>query len=323
MPNKLIQKLFLILFTSIFITTCSSTVEDETLSNPIDQPIDTPTAIPTPTKPPQEFDGQRAYHDVVYQVDLGPRTPGSQAHSRVVEWIEASLRSAAWAVNIQETEFAGIPVRNVIGKYGNGNPWIIIGAHYDSRMIADREPNPELRATPVPGANDGASGVAVLLELARIIPEHIDGDVGQVWLVFFDAEDNGRIPEWDWIIGSQAFVEELAEYPDAAVIVDMVGDADLNIYLEKNSDPQLSEDIWKHAHSLGYESNFIPQYKYKILDDHIPFLRAGIPAVDLIDFDYPYWHTLEDTADKVSAESLKIVGDTVLVWLKAYFGISN
>ncbi|HNB50760.1 MAG TPA: M28 family peptidase, partial [Anaerolineales bacterium] len=172
-------------------------------------------------------------------------------------------------------------------------------------------------ADPVPGANDGASGVAVLLELARVLPPDLDKNV---WLVFFDAEDDGRIEGKEWIMGSTFFVEQLtadktAPLPDAAVIVDMIGDADLNVYLEMNSDLALSEEIWGVAASLGYAEAIIPDPRYRMLDDHIPFKNAGIPVVDMIDFDYPYWHTVADTADKVSPQSLKIIGDTLLKWL--------
>lgn len=187
----------------------------------------------------------------------------------------------------------------------------MIGVHYDSRLGADQDPHPARRSEPVPGANDGASGVAVLLEMARRLPS----DTVPVWLVFFDAEDNGKLPSWDWILGSRAFVAALKEKPRAAVIVDMVGDAHLNIFIEKNSDPQLSAQIWAQAAALGYEKLFIPIPKYRMLDDHIPFLEAGIPAVNIIDFDYPYWHTTADTADKVSADSLKAVGETLLAWV--------
>jgi Zn-dependent M28 family amino/carboxypeptidase len=103
--------------------------------------------------------------------------------------------------------------------------------------------------------------------------------------------------------------------PRAVIIVDMVGDADLNIYKERNSDPEIMDEIWGTAKRLGYESKFIPDYKHSMLDDHTPFLEAGIPAVDIIDFDYPYWHTTQDTPDKVSAESLQVVGETLRAWL--------
>jgi Zn-dependent M28 family amino/carboxypeptidase len=163
----------------------------------------------------------------------------------------------------------------------------------------------------VPGANDGASGVAILLELARVLPE----DSVPVWLVFFDAEDNGRIDTWDWILGSTEFVENNPVQPQAVVIVDMIGDADLNIYKEKNSNSELTNEIWNIAKSLEYDSVFFPEYKHSMIDDHTPFLRAGIPAVDIIDFDYPYWHTLQDTPDKVSGASLQAVGETLQVWV--------
>ena len=261
------------------------------------------------------FDGERAYRDVQYQVSLGPRTPGSPGHAQQVEWMVAELQRAGWQTEVQEGEQAGQPVRNVIATRGALDPeaeWVVLGAHFDTRFFADQDPDLARRQDPVPGANDGASGTAVLLELARILPEDMER---QVWLVFFDAEDNGNIPGWDWILGSTFFVQQLARQPDAAVIVDMIGDADLNIYLELNSDPRLSAAIWAQAAALGYGEAFIPTPKYRILDDHIPFRNAGIPAVVIIDFDYPYWHTVADTADKVSASSLKIVGDTVLAWL--------
>jgi Zn-dependent M28 family amino/carboxypeptidase len=177
-------------------------------------------------------------------------------------------------------------------------------------MYADNDPDPAQHTNPVPGANDGASGVAVLLELARSLPE----ETVPVWLVFFDAEDNGRIEGWDWILGSREFVANNPVQPRAAIIVDMIGDADLNIYQELNSNPELTDEIWAIASELGYESKFIPEYKHSMLDDHTPFVQAGIPAVDIIDFDYPYWHTVQDTPDKVSAESLDAVGETLFAW---------
>lgn len=264
------------------------------------------------------FDGQRALQDVEHQISLGPRIPGSAAHAQTLSWITTELEQNNWATEVQESIKMGHEIQNVIGRRGEGNPWIIFGAHYDSRLFADRDPVPSKRTTPVPGANDGASGVAVLLELARSLPQNLQRQLWteQIWLVFFDAEDNGSIPGWDWILGSQAFVEQLEGKPDYVVIVDMIGDVDLNIYLERSSDQGMADAIWAQAADLGYSDIFIPDYKYRILDDHTPFLKAGIPAVDIIDFDYSYWHTTEDTPDKVSADSLKIIGETLLEWLK-------
>jgi Zn-dependent M28 family amino/carboxypeptidase len=154
--------------------------------------------------------------------------------------------------------------------------------------------------------------VAVLLELARVLPNDLPG---QIWLVFFDAEDNGHIPGWDWILGSRAFVSLLQDKPDAAIVVDMIGDKDLTIYQEGYSDIELTTKIWGIAQELGYSHIFIPDVKHTILDDHVPFLQAGIPAIDIIDIDYPYWHTVADTPDKVSSQSLQFVGDTLLTYL--------
>ncbi len=260
------------------------------------------------------FDGQRAYQDILTQMAFGPRTPGSEAHAQTVDWMVRELGQAGWEVEVQELEYQGQPVRNVIAKRGSGAPWIILGAHFDSRILADQDADSTLSQQPVPGANDGASGVAVLMELARVLPQET-AKAQQIWLVFFDSEDQGDLPGWDWIYGSRAFVDRLSGQPDAMVLLDMIGDADLNVYQEKNSDAELTRQIWQTAADLGYSKQIIATPKFRMLDDHIPFIEKGIPAVDLIDFDYPYWHTGQDTADKVSAESLKVVGETLLVWL--------
>ena len=257
------------------------------------------------------FDGQRAYSDVQTQVAFGPRTPGSEGHSKIQEWIRNELESTGWQVETQESEALGHPIKNIVAKRNTESPQIIFGAHYDTRIYADHDPDPTKYTEYVPGANDGASGVAVLLELARSLPN----DTDPIWLVFFDAEDNGNIESWDWILGSRAFVENNSLQPRAVVIVDMIGDADLNIYKERNSNTELTDEIWNTAASLGYEGKFIPEYRHSMIDDHTPFLEAGMHAIDIIDFDYPYWHTTQDTPDKVSAESLEIVGKTLWTWV--------
>jgi Zn-dependent M28 family amino/carboxypeptidase len=242
---------------------------------------------------------------------MGPRVPGSEGHAQILTWIANELGAAGWTVEIQESQALGHPIKNVVARRGDASPEIVLGAHYDTRMFADHDPDPAKQMNPVPGANDGASGVAILLELARTLPE----EIVPVWLVFFDAEDNGRIEGWDWILGSREFVRANPVRPRAVVIVDMVGDADLNIYREGYSDPELTDAIWNVARELGHASKFIPEYRHSLLDDHRPFLEAGIPAIDIIDFDYPYWHTTQDTPDKVSAESLQIVGETLHAWV--------
>lgn len=262
---------------------------------------------------PVKFSGERALQDVVYQVELGPRVPNSAAHKNIRAWMQAELESAGWQVEVQEAEKMGHPLYNLIAYRDERPPEIVLGAHYDSRIYADHDPDVAKREQAVPGANDGASGVAVLLELARTLP----ADSASTWLIFFDLEDNGNIPNWDWILGSRAFVEGYDIHPEAVVVLDMIGDADLNIHMEKNSNAAITAEIWAQAAALGHEDVFIPTAKFSMLDDHTPFLEAGIPAIDIIDFDYPYWHTLEDTPDKVSAKSLQIVGETMLAWLES------
>lgn len=260
---------------------------------------------------PPRFDGQRAYQHVIQQEQFGPRLPGSDAHAKTVDFIRAELEANGWQVNVQESQHASIPIRNVVAYRGDPTPPILLGAHFDTRIYADQDADESNRLKPVPGANDGASGVAVLIELSRVLSMSNE-DVG---LVFFDAEDQGGIDGLDWILGSRYFVEQLTYMPDAVIIVDMVGDADQQLYYERNSNQPLMEQIWSIADSLGYGDRFIPQTKYSILDDHTPFLEAGIRAIDIIDFDYPYWHTIADTSDKVSPESLEAVGRTLVAWL--------
>ena len=264
------------------------------------------------SRPDQGFSGQRAYQDVIYQVDLGPRIPGEDGHQRIIEWIILELVSSGWKVEVQEIEFEGKQIKNIIAHRYKGGRYILIGAHYDTRIFADQDQDPLLRSMPVPGANDGASGVAVLLELARVLPEDLHVPIR---LVFFDCEDNGGIGDWQWIMGSKAFVQHYEDLPDTAIIIDMVGDADLNIYYEYNSNEKIMEQIWKQAGDLGFENQFQKEFKHSMLDDHTPFIEAGIPAVDIIDFNYSDWHTTADTVDKVSADSLEAVGRTLLNWV--------
>ncbi len=274
---------------------------------------------------PLVFDGKRAYAHVTAQMDLGLRPSGSAANRATSDYILTRLKSAGWKTETQDFVYRNVPVRNVVGKMGEGKgPLIVLGAHFDTRLRADQDKlHPDQG---VPGANDGASGVAVLLELARSLdPSKLNNEV---WFVFFDAEDNGEIDgcliapapcqhePWPWSVGADYFAENLPTKPSVVVILDMIGDADQNIYFEYNSDKQTQEELWAIASKLGYSKQFIPQFKWSMDDDHTPFLQRGIRAVDMIDFDYPYWHTLQDTADKVSADSLERVGRVMKAWLE-------
>jgi Zn-dependent M28 family amino/carboxypeptidase len=229
------------------------------------------------------------------------------------DYIAGELQDLGWAVEFQPFEYQGVSARNVIARANVGQGSILIlGAHYDTRRRADQDR--ERPADPVPGANDGASGVAVLLELARSLD--LERVPHEIWLAFFDAEDNGGLDGWDWIAGSRHMADNLTVHPEAMILVDMIGDADQQIYYDRNSDPELSARVWGVAAELGYGSHFLPVAHYTMLDDHIPFRERGIPAIDIIDFDYPYWHTTADTADKVSAESLERVGRTLEAFLE-------
>ncbi|MBE7467859.1 MAG: hypothetical protein DPW09_14420 [Anaerolineae bacterium] len=294
----------------------------------------TPTTVatsplPTPTSPPPTstliatsssalasaltFNGDLAYQQLLAQTAIGPRPTGSEAGWATGDYIMAELEKMGWQVETEEFLFKGVKGRNVVGRLGSG-PIIILGAHYDTRPAADQDPDPAKRGEWIEGANDGASGVAVLLELARTLEagklQH------EVWLAFFDAEDRGRLDGWPFSVGARQMAENLTVAPEGVIVVDMIGDADQNIYLEQNSTPALREEIWAVAGELGYGAHIIPELRHTIIDDHIPFLERGIPAIDMIDFDYPYWHTVADTADKVAPASLERVGRTLEVWLE-------
>ncbi len=272
-----------------------------------------------PTPDTVTFSGEEALAHVETQLAFGNRITGSAEHKAMGDWVIRELSEAGWEVFIQPFEpLETVDARNILAVSGSG-PAVIIGAHYDSRIFADADPNPAQRDQPVPGANDGASGVAVLMELARSLDVLASGKT--ICLVFFDAEDNGRIPGWDWILGSRFFVSRLSALPkcsepEFAVIVDMIGDEDQQVYRERNSTGYLVDAIWATAAELGYGEWIVNEPRHSMLDDHTPFLEAGIPAVDMIDFDYPYWHTVDDTLDKVSAESLARIGRTLEVWLE-------
>lgn len=264
-----------------------------------------------PEQYPIQFDGRTAYRHILEQVGFGFRIPGSRASRLTAQYIKDTLEKFGWNVQFQEFNFDGITIRNVIATTSENNPKFLLGTHYDTRSVSDQDENTSNFYTPVAGANDGASGTAVLLEMGRILANS-DKDIG---LIFFDAEDQGGINGWDWSIGARYFVSRLDYKPNKVVIVDMVGDQDLEIFLEMNSDQALCAEIWDSAVQLDLQDYIINQVKHSLIDDHIPFIEQGIPACLLIDFDYPFWHTIQDMPDKVSAESLQKVGDILIHWL--------
>jgi Zn-dependent M28 family amino/carboxypeptidase len=260
---------------------------------------------------PLTFSGEEAYQQAAAQTAIGVRPTGSEAGWETGDYIVERLKGLGWETEEQVTEFNGVKLRNIVGRAGAG-PVIIVGAHYDTRPYADRDPvNPDQS---ILGANDGASGVAVLLELARVLDKTALNS--EVWLAFFDAEDRGNLDNWPFSVGASYMAENLAVTPQAVIVLDMVGDRDQQFYYERNSDPDLLADLWDIAAGLGYQDQFIPQYKWSIIDDHAPFAALGLPAVDVIDFEYPAWHTSGDTLDQISAESLERIGRVMEVYLE-------
>jgi Zn-dependent M28 family amino/carboxypeptidase len=266
------------------------------------------------------FDGASAYDFLTGQCDFGPRPPGSENLTQCRAYIVETLESFNWTVSIQNFIYRETDCANIIATWEavTQSP-IILGAHYDTRPNATSDA-PVNRSKPILGANDGASGTAVLMELARILPT---SDRSKVELVFFDAEDSGGLNGWDWIRGAVHYVSELTTQRkntiEAMVLADLVGDADLYLPKEGSSTDSLQNVIWSIAADLGYGSTFVNNAGSSVIDDHRPFLDAGIPSVDIIQVPFPsYWHTLEDTPDKCSPESLEKVGRVLEVFVVDY-----
>lgn len=264
------------------------------------------------------FDGEKAFDELVKQCEFGPRVPGSQGHVQCQAYLTATLKSLADEVVTQPFMFRyGAPAKtvtatNIYAKFQPKNPnRILVCAHWDTRPWADRDPNPANHNKPVLGANDGASGVAVLLELAKLL--HEEPPAVGVDMVLLDAEDAGQYQDNDsWAVGSRQFVRHFGAmlYPKYGILLDMIGDADLTVYQEAFSVQYarpVVDKVWDAAQKLGIDS-FVPQVKFSVFDDHIAFLSAGIPCIDLIDFDYPAWHTINDTPEQCSPVSLEKVG---------------
>jgi len=236
------------------------------------------------------------------------------------------LRSRVASVEVQEFTHVTVDgdtlyLRNFIGRLRPEVPErIVYLAHWDTRPRSDQSRNAGARVQPVPGANDGASGIALLLGVADVLSQR-RSDFG-VDLVFVDGEDYGDFGVGkDVLLGSKHYAAGLDEYsmPLFAVVWDMIGDADLRILQEGHSvsrAPEVVELVWGKARELGYGRVFRPTVRSAISDDHVPLLDAGVRAIAVIDLDYPSWHTPDDTMDKISAASLQIVGDVAIALLR-------
>ena len=266
------------------------------------------------------FDGNKSFSLLKQQVDFGPRIPGSEASIKCAAFMKNEL--AKYAAKVREVKFLysyknkDIQMRNIMGIINpNSKRTILLCAHWDSRPFADQEVDIDKMSKPIPGANDGASGVAVLLELARVLSAK-DPNCS-VLIVFFDGEDFGRIPD-EMFLGAKHFAKNIGQYTnkkiDFGILVDMVGDKNLNIPKEEYSvkyAPDIVDLVWNTAAKMGYDSYFNKSLGYEISDDHLQLNKEGIKCIDIIDFDYGPWHTLDDTIDKCSPKSLEVVGKVI------------
>ena len=271
--------------------------------------------------PPREFDGQAAFRYVEQQMAFGPRIPGTEGHERMKAWLDSMSRARADSVIVQDWEHVTskghkLALRNVIMRFNPGaGERILYLAHWDTRPRTD-SPLSTDSSQVVPGANDGASGVAVLLGVADALKKKAPG-IG-VDLLFTDGEDWGRFEDsTETLLGSRYYAQHQApgNTPLFAVLFDMVGDKDLQIYQEGYSlsgAGEVVQRVWETARLLGYAGTFIDAPKHSLIDDHASLQKVGIRAIDVVDFDYPAWHTKDDTIDKVSAQSLQIVGDVAV-----------
>lgn len=272
------------------------------------------------------FDADRAFADLKRQVEFGPRVPNLESHRECRKFLVDTLKPLAAEVTTQDftrrVRGRSLSMSNIIATWpGNGGKQgVLLCAHWDTRPTADYEPDATRRRQPIPGANDGASGVAVLLEMARMfkrVPPSVP-----VMIVFFDGEDYGPGVD-NMFLGSRYFADHLPpKTPRQGILLDMVGDRDLAIPQEEYSRrvaPEIIRDVYEIAHRRGYEKQFPAIPGTPIEDDHLSLHEKGLKVIDLIDFSYgpghSWWHTLEDTPDKCSPASLKAVGDVVLEWV--------
>jgi len=294
------------------------------------------------------FDGQAALGYVKTQLDFGPRVPGTPAHEKEGDWIVAQMKLRTDSVIVQSwthttVDGKALPMRNIIARFNpRATDRVLYVTHWDTRPIADSDPNLGNRVLPFPGANDGASGVALFVALGDALkktPPSVGVDLlfvdGEDW-GSFDADSSGKLLP-DVLIGSTYFASHLpsAGYkPLYGVLWDMIGDKDLQIYQEGNSltaAPEVVSRVWQTASDLGYSRYFLQQPGLTITDDHVPLINAGLRVIDVIDMQYgplppgygpetqsnpSYHHTMQDSFDKVSARSLQIVGDVALTLVK-------
>ncbi|MHA1974668.1 MAG: M28 family peptidase [Candidatus Hodarchaeales archaeon] len=283
-----------------------------------------------------KFNSTAALGYIQDQLSFGPRIPGSEAIEKTRHLVR-SILSDNWTVvnqNFSKTwgTTENITLVNIIcypDEYDFSSKPFFLMSHYDSRLWADHDPNVSKRKLPVPGANDGASGVAVALELGKTLYSYYN--ISNICLVFFDAEDQGNINSWDWIMGSEFFaksslLKELS--PSFGILLDMVGAKDATFKREKYSDRHagdLLEKVWSVANLLNNDHYFINETGRAITDDHLPLLRQGIPVIDIIDefgTRYTPWHTTFDNISFIDTKTLQAVGSTLEYFLSNSTNVS-
>jgi Zn-dependent M28 family amino/carboxypeptidase len=267
------------------------------------------------------FNGTAAYNYAKAQVDFGPRVPGTPAAKQAGDWIIRQMRARADTVIVQSFTYTTadgkkLPLRNILARFRPElSERVLYLTHWDSRPISESAATEAERKMPVPGANDGASGVGMFIALADVLKK-TKPNVG-VDLLFTDGEDYGKFgpPEVDVLIGAKYFATHLPSpgyKPLYGVLWDMIGDKDLRIPYEMLSfqqAPEVVSRVWQTAADLGYGNVFVQESGGDVTDDHIPLLNVGLRVIDVIDLTYPPHHTPQDTMDKISAKSLAIVGD--------------
>ena len=287
------------------------------------------------------FSADSAYQYVASQCDFGPRVPGTDAQKACAKWLQNELLRHGATIKLQEGEMTAyngtkLPIINIIGSFNpDAKMRVLLMSHWDSRPFADNDPDPSMRKQPVMGANDGASGVGILLELARLCNEKLP----QVGIDIFltDAEDYGAPDDWKgthdekwWALGTQMWCKQAAKEGYRAqygILLDMVGSANATFYREYYSERYANSfvnEIWQAAARLGYGDLFINQGGGGVTDDHVFVNRMlQIPCVDIIDTRTdtdgtfcPEWHTTHDTMDNISRETLGKVGRVLvsLLW---------
>lgn len=322
---QIFMHIIYLVFSAILLTGCNGSSANKSTSESLSTES---------TDSGQAFSGDSAYYYVEKQVKFGPRVPGTEAHRLAGDWLASTLRQHGAEVieqraSIKAFDGTDLPMRNIFGRFNpKATDRILLLAHWDSRPWADKDENPDNHTRPVDGANDGASGVGVLLEIARNM--NIKSPEKGIDILFVDAEDWGdEGDDQSWALGTRYFIENppVENYrPSHAILLDMVGSPDASFgheYFSSQVAPQVLSQIWAIASDLGYGHLFVNTFGGAVTDDHSQLIEHGIPAIDIIDYRYssdyqgfdPVWHTVGDNMSNISKATLEAVGQTVLSYI--------